>query len=82
MKSCVTAQNYICSLIAFSTETEKRFLTCAATYVLCHNAAEVPEAWFAAVALLSPNARLTRALTGGWVARPLVGAVDVTLAGT
>lgn len=57
-------------------------LTCAAAHVLCHNAAEVPEAWLAAVTLQSPDTRLTGALTSGGVARLLVGAVQVTLTGT
>lgn len=59
-----------------------RFLTRAAAHVLRHDAAEVPEARLAAVALLSPDAGLTGALAGGRIARHFVGAVDVALAGT
>lgn len=62
--------------------TKRQLLTRAAAHVLCHDAAEVPEARLTAVTLLSPNARLTGTLTGGWVTCPLVGAVDVTLTGT
>lgn len=57
-------------------------LTRAAAHVLGHDAAEVPEARLAAVALLPPDARLAGALAGGRIARPLVGAIDVALAGT
>lgn len=80
MKSCVTLQyKHTCSV---STDTKKGFLTRAAAHVLGHDATEVPEAWLAAVTLLSPDARLTGALAAGWITRPLVGAVDVTLTGT
>lgn len=58
-----------------------QWLTRAAAHVLRHDAAEVPEARLAAVALLAANARLAGALAAGWVTRPLVGAVDVALAG-
>lgn len=58
------------------------FLTRAAAHVLRHDAAEVPEARLAAVALLSPDARLAGALAGGRIARLFVGAVEVALAGT
>lgn len=56
-------------------------LTSAAAHILCHDSTEVPEARLTAVALLSPNTRLTGALAGGWITRALIGAVDVTLAG-
>lgn len=59
-----------------------RWLTRAAAHVLCHDAAEVPEARLAAVALLAAHARLAGALAAGRVTRALVGAVDVALAGT
>lgn len=59
-----------------------RWLTRAAAHVLRHDAAEVPEARLAAVALLAAHARLAGALAGGRVTRALVGTVDVALAGT
>lgn len=59
-----------------------RQLTRAATHVLRHDAAEIPEARLAAVALLAAHARLAGALAGGGVTRALVRAVDVALAGT
>lgn len=59
-----------------------RRLTRAAAHVLRHDAAEVPEARLAAVALLAAHARLAGALAAGRVTRPLVGSVDVALAGT
>lgn len=57
-------------------------LTSAAAHILCHDSTEVPEARLTAVALLSPNTRLTGALAGGWITRALIGAVDVTQTGT
>lgn len=57
-------------------------LTCAAAQVVCDDTAEVPEAWIAAIALLSPDAGLTGALATARVTSPLVGAVRVTLACT
>lgn len=63
-------------------DTKKEFLTSAAAHVLCHDAAEIPEARLTAVTLLPSDTRLTGALPGGWIARPLVGAVDITLTGS
>lgn len=59
-----------------------RWLTRAAAHVLRHDAAEVPEARLAAVALLAAHAGFAGALAGRRVTRALVGAVDVALAGT
>lgn len=69
-------------LLAHHRHLKTWLLTCAAAHVVRHDATEVPEARLAAIALLSPDARFTGALTGGWVTCPLVGAVDVTLTGT
>lgn len=76
-KRAVLPHKYTCSK-----DARLRFLTRAAAHVLRHNAAEVPEARLAAVALLSPDAGLTGALAGGRIACHFVGAVDVALAGT
>lgn len=56
-------------------------LTRAAALAVGDDAAEIPEAGLAAVALEAPHARLAGALPRGGVAGPPVGAVGVALAG-
>lgn len=56
-------------------------LTRAAALAVGDDAAEIPEAGLAAVALEAPHARFAGALPRGGVAGPPVGAVGVALAG-
>lgn len=56
-------------------------LTGAAALAVGDDAAEVPEAGLAAVALEASHAGFAGALAGGGVAGPSVGAVGITLAG-
>ena len=82
--ACIQLMFLLCKsrvMVQRFSDTKRRLLTRAATHILRHDAAEVPEARLAAVALLSPDPGLTGALPGDWIARALVGAVDVALTG-